>query len=82
MEQLVFLLIIAGIVELCTRLRAQDWWTALTICSAAATGALLGLVGYYAAGPIEGLGLGLAASGLVTVAGAVKSMATSRAAIK
>lgn len=82
MEQLIFLLVIAGIVELTTRVRAKDFWTAVTILSAAVAGALLGLMGYYATNVIEGIGLGLAASGLVTVAGAVKSMATSRAAIK
>lgn len=82
MEELIFLLIVAGIVELTNRVRARDWWTVVTIVSAAAVGGLLGLAGYYATNPIEGIGYGLAASGLITVAGAVKSIASARAAIK
>lgn len=79
-QELVALLLIAGTVELITRIRAKDLWVVATIVSAALVGLLLGLFKFYVPDPITGIAFGLTASGLVTVIGAVKSVATTRSA--
>lgn len=58
--------VIAGVVELIKRLRASDWWTVVTIVSAAVVGALFGASGYYPdLDVIEGLVAGLGTSGTI-----------------
>lgn len=79
-ESAVALLLIAGVVELVTRLRAKDFWTVVTILSAAAVGFILGFLHFYVPNPITGIGFGLSASGLITVVGSIKSIAVARSA--
>lgn len=75
----VALLLIAGTVELITRLRAKDLWTVVTIASAGLVGLLLGFVHFYVPDPITGIAFGISASGLVTVVGSIKTIAVQRA---
>lgn len=76
-QYVVLAIVIAGVTELITRVRAKDWWVAITICSSVAVGFIFGVIGYYAGvGPIEGIALGFGASGLITTVGAVRSPAT------
>jgi uncharacterized membrane protein HdeD (DUF308 family) len=76
-QYVVLVTVIAGVTELITRLRAKDYWVAVTIASSVLVGFLFGLIHYYAnVGPVEGVALGFAASGIITVVGAVKSRAT------
>jgi uncharacterized membrane protein HdeD (DUF308 family) len=66
--------VIAGLVELITRVRARDWWVVVTILSAGLVGAIFGLAGYYPElDAVEGLAAGLGASGAITALGAVRS---------
>lgn len=55
--------VIAGATELLARLRAKDYWTALTISTAAAIGLLFGVFDVEGLTPITGLAVGLGASG-------------------
>lgn len=76
-QYIVLAIVIAGVTELITRIRAKDWWTVVTIASAVLVGFIFGLIGYYAGvGPVEGIALGFGASGLITTVGAVRSPAT------
>lgn len=52
---------IVGVNELLTRLRAKDYWTAVTIVSAAVLGGLFGL--YYHVDFVAGIVAGLSAAG-------------------
>lgn len=79
-QQAVALLLIAGIVELITRLRAADYWTVATIGSAGVVGFLLGIAHFYVPDPIAGIAFGISASGLVTIVGSIRSRAISRPA--
>lgn len=66
--------VIAGVVELITRIRANDWWVVVTICSSALVGALFGILGYYPdLDMVEGLVVGLGASGAISAIGAARS---------
>lgn len=76
-QYLVLVTVIAGVTELIARLRAKDLWVALTIGTSAVVGFLFGLIHYYAnVGPVEGLALGFAASGVMTIVGAKRSTPT------
>lgn len=76
-QYLVLATVIAGVTELITRIRAKDYWTVITIASAALVGFVFGLIGYYTGvGPVEGIALGFGASGLITTVGAVRSTAS------
>lgn len=57
--------VIAGIVELITRLRAKDYWTVLTICSSVLVGALFGYFGVEGLNVATGIAAGLGASGAI-----------------
>lgn len=78
-QQTVALLLIAGIVELITRLRAYDYWTVATIGSAGIVGMFLGLAHFYLPDAITGIAFGISTSGLVTIVGAIKSKSTPTA---
>lgn len=72
---------IAGIVELLTRLRAKDYWTAATIISAALVGALYGYLGVDELnGIIDGMVSGFGVAGLIAGVGSAidKSKSTVR----
>lgn len=55
--------VIAGATELLARLRAKDYWTALTIMTAAGIGLLFGVFDVEGLTPITGLAAGFGASG-------------------
>ena len=79
MENALLLASIAGLNELITRLRAQDYWVAATIVLAASIGALFGY--FHVQGlpdALSGAVAGLGASGIITALGHVgnKSVAT------
>lgn len=58
--------VIAGLVELITRIRARDWWVVLTILSSGLVGFVFGLTGYYPdLDMVEGLVAGFGASGVI-----------------
>jgi VIT1/CCC1 family predicted Fe2+/Mn2+ transporter len=66
--------VIIGAVELITRLRAKDWWAAVTIGIAGLIGFLFGAANYYPGmDAVEGLVAGISASGVVTALGARRS---------
>lgn len=68
MESALLIATIAGLNELVTRLRARDYWVALTIVLSAAIGALFGF--YHVGGladVLAGILAGLGASGSITV---------------
>lgn len=66
--------VIAGITELISRLRAKDWWVALTIVSAALVGALLAL--YYHIDVVTGIVAGFGTSGSMSVLGSIGRKST------
>lgn len=55
--------VVAGVTELLARLRAKDYWTALTIVSSAGIGLLFGVFAVEGLTPILGLAVGFGASG-------------------
>jgi uncharacterized membrane protein HdeD (DUF308 family) len=73
-QSTVAVLLIAGVVELITRIRARDYWTTITIISAGVVGGLLGISHFFVADPITGIAFGLSASGLITIVGSVKTL--------
>lgn len=70
--------LIAGCVEFFTRLRARDFWTALTIAAAAVFGAILGHFDPFALSLNWALGAayGLAMSGLISTVGHIGNNST------
>lgn len=61
------LAIIAGVTELITRLRAKDFWVAVTIVTAAVIGGLFGWTHYYPdLDVVSGIAAGFGASGALT----------------
>ncbi len=84
MQYAVLFVLIAGSTELVTRLRAKDYWTAVTIGTSALIGGLLGLSHYQALDLISGIAAGLAASGTLTTLGFVgnKSSAAPTPVVK
>lgn len=70
--------VIAGVTELINRLRAKDYWVALTISTAAVIGGLFGVFGVEGLSIITGIAAGFGASGGLTALGIVgkKSMPT------
>jgi len=74
--------VIAGVVELITRVRARDWWVVLTIFSSALIGGLFGLSGYYPdLDVVEGIIAGLGTSGAIAAISISRSKATPSAAV-
>jgi uncharacterized membrane protein HdeD (DUF308 family) len=77
--------VIAGMTELLTRLRARDYWVALTIALAALIG---GIFGYFHVEGlptvVHGIAAGFGASGAITILSAFgnKSVASPSNAIK
>jgi uncharacterized membrane protein HdeD (DUF308 family) len=76
--------VIAGVTELITRLRARDYWTALTIAVAALIGMVFGVFGIEGLNPVLGLAAGCGVSGALSAVGMVgnRSSATPRPAVK
>lgn len=76
-QYVVLLATIAGVTELISRVRAKDWWVAVTIVSAVVVGFLFGLIGYYpGVGPVEGIAYGFAAPGVLTALGMIGKRST------
>lgn len=61
--------VIVGATEFLNRLRAKDYWVAATIFTAALLGGLIGA--YYKVDFLDGVAVGLAASGAITTVGSL-----------
>lgn len=75
-QYVMLLTVIAGITELITRLRARDYWVAVTIVAAAITGLVFGLFGLEGLTPVQGLAVGFAAPGALTALGMIGKKST------
>ena len=64
----VFIGIVVAVVEMIQQAFEQNWRVVATILGAGVTGGLLGALGVQGLDPLTGVALGLAASGVVTVA--------------
>lgn len=64
--------VIAGVTELLNRLRAKDYWVALTVGTAALIGLLFGLFNVEALTPVTGLAAGFGASGAFSAIGMIR----------
>lgn len=74
-EQLALMgLTIVGVVEFINRMRAKDFWVALTIVTSAVVGALLAL--YWGVDVLAGALAGLAASGTLKTLGSLGNKST------
>lgn len=79
-QYVLLLAIIAGATELITRIRAKDYWTVVTILTAAVIGGLFGLSNYYPdLNAIEGVAAGFGASGALTAVGMIGKKSTPKA---
>lgn len=68
MEFLLVTAMVVGVVEFLRRLQQKDYFAAITIIAAAGVGALSGYLGVEGIDVPTGIVVGLAGSGLVTVA--------------
>lgn len=66
--------VIIGIVELLNRLRARDYWVAVTITTAAIVGGLVAL--YYKVDFVAGVAAGLSASGFLKAVNSIGNKST------
>jgi 3-dehydroquinate dehydratase len=67
MEYLLVTSMIVGVVELIRRIQLKEYFAAITIVAAAATGAICGALGVEGIDIAKGIVLGLAGSGIVTI---------------
>lgn len=75
-QYVLLLTVIAGITELISRVRAKDYWVALTIVVAALTGLVFGIFGIEGLNPVQGLAVGFAAPGTLTALGMIGKKST------
>lgn len=68
--------VIAGVTELLNRLRAKDYWTAVTIATAASIGAVFGLAGVEGLTLVTGIAAGFGTSGSLSALGIVGKRST------
>lgn len=68
--------VIAGVTEFLNRLRAQDYWTALTVATAALTGLVFGILGIEGLNPVLGLAVGFGTSGGLSALGIIGKRST------
>jgi len=68
--------VIAGVTELLNRLRAKDYWTALTIATAAAIGGVFGAFGIEGLNIVTGIAAGFGTSGALSAVGIVGKRST------
>ena len=73
MEYLLVSAMVVGVVEFIRRLKSKDFYAAITIVVAAGVGALAGFLGVEGISIATGIVVGLAGSGLVTVAEKINS---------
>jgi len=71
MEFLLVTAMVVGVVELIRRIANKEWFAVITIISAALVGAIAGFFSVEGLDIVTGIVVGLAGSGLVTVAGKV-----------
>lgn len=71
MEYLLVTAMVVGVVEFIRRIQLKDFYAAITILASAGVGALAGLMAIQGIDVATGIVVGLAASGLVTVASKV-----------
>lgn len=78
MENLILLTAVAGATEFLRRLKVGDYFSAATIAVATLIGGLAGAFEVYGVASVaDGLIAGIAASGLVTVAGKIGGLGSS-----
>ena len=68
MESIIVTAMVVGLVELLRRIKLSDWFAVATIIASALIGALCGYFGIEGLTIATGIVVGLAGSGLVTVA--------------
>ena len=68
--------VIAGATELINRLRAKDWWAAVTVFTAAVIGGLFGIFGIEGLDFITGVAAGLGTSGSLSALGMIGKKST------
>jgi uncharacterized membrane protein HdeD (DUF308 family) len=68
--------VIAGVTELINRLRARDYWVALTVATSAVIGLLFGVFEVEGLTEITGLAAGFGASGALSFVGSVGRKST------
>lgn len=68
--------VIAGVTEFIKRLRAKDWWSALTIATAAAIGGTFGVFGIEGLDLVTGIAAGFGTSGSLSALGVVGNKST------
>lgn len=75
--------VIAGVTELIKRLRAKDFWTAVTIATSAIIGLVFGVFGIEGLTPVLGLAVGFGLPGALAALGSIgnKSPAEKSSAI-
>lgn len=68
--------VIAGVTELLNRLRAKDYWVALTVATAAVIGGVFGVFNIENLTVVTGIAAGFGASGALTAIGMVGKKST------
>lgn len=68
--------VIAGVTELINRLRARDYWVALTVATAATIGGVFGYFGIEGLTLVTGIAAGFGTSGAFSAIGMVQGKST------
>lgn len=68
--------VIAGVTEFLNRLRAKDYWSALTVATAAVIGGLFGFFGVEGLTIVTGIAAGFGTSGSLSALGIVGKRST------
>lgn len=76
MEYALVIGMVIGVVEFIRRIQLKDYFAAITILASAGVGAFCGVFGVQGIDVVTGIVVGLAGSGLVTVASKVNTVTT------
>jgi hypothetical protein len=68
--------VIAGVTEMLNRVRAKDYWTAVTVATAAVIGGVFGLAGVEGLNLVTGIAAGFGTSGSLSALGIVGKRST------
>lgn len=68
--------VIAGVTEMLNRVRAKDYWTAVTVATAAAIGGVFGVFGVEGLNLVTGIAAGFGTSGSLSALGIVGKRST------
>lgn len=68
--------VIAGVTEMLNRIRAKDYWTAVTVATAAAIGGVFGAFGVEGLNLVTGIAAGFGTSGSLSALGIVGKRST------